>query len=733
MTRLPPQHLQPLRGTETRPPWRSFWMAGFEGADHVNGRGQALDLVRMSGHWDRLHEDHRRVRQAGFRCVRESVGWRLCEDGRGRIDLSRLRRVAQSARAQGLQVLWTLMHYGVPAGLSLHDDRLVERLAHFAQTVARALRSAAEGPTVYTPINEISYLAWAASQSQCNASALLGASMVAAGQSSAISGYDVKRRLARAALAAMRAIRAEDPVARFLHVEPVVHVVPPEALAQDAQAQHRAAEVSSWQWQAWDLLAGRLEPELGGGAEWLDWLGVNHYHSSQWELDTERRLAWHLGDARRRPLADLLDDTWQRYRRPLIVAETGHIGVGRGAWLNDIASQVRETRQRGVPVEGVCLYPAVDRPDWDRPQHWHRSGLWHVAAPHSAHPGARVAEPGVHEALAAWRAPRAGLVWPPVPPVLPALPVLMVLSDRPWAQWPPLETPALAALTRWWRIVYVQAPRRQAGAPRIEARSHGPALQVLQPWLGDEVPSAADLAQQLHAWCNQGGLRPCAVWPLAAASEAAAERPDEQTALPWAPVAAALAQRLAVPRLDWPRPLALPLRDFARAHNTAGIGWASEEVAQLVGTRNKRHRVACIAESLTPEARQWHHDIAACMPEAQVLLLGGASPALPLSHSPLLAPLLTSFDVLLHASPWQQGVHSDALRLHLLATGRPVLVSDDINHAAPWVWAAQQALRQPRAQHAARWRRTRQWLRRHDAPVVAARLNQALQAVLGLA
>ena len=29
-----------------------------------------------------------------------------------------------------------------------------------------------------------------------------------------------------------------------------------------------------------------------------------------------------------------------------------------------------------VPVLGLCLYPLVDRPDWNDASHWHHSGLW---------------------------------------------------------------------------------------------------------------------------------------------------------------------------------------------------------------------------------------------------------------------------------------------------------------------------------------------------------------------
>jgi hypothetical protein len=32
--------------------------------------------------------------------------------------------------------------------------------------------------------------------------------------------------------------------------------------------------------------------------------------------------------------------------------------------------------QAGVPLWGICLYPIVDRPDWDHLDRWHHSGLW---------------------------------------------------------------------------------------------------------------------------------------------------------------------------------------------------------------------------------------------------------------------------------------------------------------------------------------------------------------------
>ncbi len=359
-------------------PIRSFWMAGFEGADHLNGHGEPLDMVRASGHLAQLDADYARVAALGLCTVRESVGWRLSERplgaGRSAFDFTRLVGCARAARRHGLQVLWSLMHYGTPADVDLFDDAFEERFVRYAAAVATALRPLSDEPPVYTPINEIGFLAWAVAETrlmQPYASRQGGER----GGRSEVSGYAVKCRLVRATLAAMQAIRAIDPRARFMQVEPLVHVVAPREAPELAAL---AEQVCAYQWQTWDLLAGRLQPELGGTPEALDIVGVNHYHSGQWEVGTERRLAWHLHDPRRVPFDALLRRAWQRYRRPLVVAETSHIGRGRAQWLADIATGVERAIAEGVPVHGLCLYPAVDRPDWDNLGHWHHSGLWDV-------------------------------------------------------------------------------------------------------------------------------------------------------------------------------------------------------------------------------------------------------------------------------------------------------------------------------------------------------------------
>src|SRR4051794_34516109 len=75
----------------------------------------------------------------------------------------------------------------------------------------------------------------------------------------------------------------------------------------------------------------------------------------------------------------MLADVHSRYHRPMFIAETGHFGVGRAPWIRDIAGDVQRAIANGVPIEGICLYPILDRHDWHNESHWHNSGLWDLA------------------------------------------------------------------------------------------------------------------------------------------------------------------------------------------------------------------------------------------------------------------------------------------------------------------------------------------------------------------
>lgn len=469
------------------PPLRSFWMTGYEGADHLNRHGTPLDMQAASGHLDHLAEDHRAAAALGLRTVRESIGWRLAEPQPGRFDFARATRIAASAQASGLQVLWSCMHYGTPADVSLLDDGFIERYAVYAEAVARWLAGVHRGPEppIVNPINEIGYLAWVVSETDAMQPYRGGSG----GQTSAASGFVVKRRLVQAALAGMAAMRRVLPELRFLHVEPLVHVVAPPGRPDLAPLAER---IAGYQWQVWDMLCGRLEPALGGHAEALDLIGVNCYHSGQWEAGTEKRLAWHLRDPRRKRLSLQLQEAQARYGRPILVAETGHFGVGRADWLDDIAGELREARRAGVALDGCCLYPAVDRPDWDDASHWHHSGLWDVSP---APPHARQLHRDYAGALARWQAvlpaPAAG-TGRPCPHI--TMPTLIVFSHLRWGFVYQRPQHILARLARTHRVLFVEEPvfGGAACSARFETATPAPGVTVLTPHTPVEAPGFHD-------------------------------------------------------------------------------------------------------------------------------------------------------------------------------------------------------------------------------------------------
>jgi hypothetical protein len=362
----PPRSVLQRRAAVPAPAlFQSFWMAGYEGADHINGAGRPLSMCDLTQHRVQAGSDYARLVDLDMRTVRESAGWRLIDRG-GKYDFTPLRGRAHAARAQGLQIIWTLFQYGWPTDVDVFSAAFVERFARYARAAATYLGEFAVGTPVYAPISEISFLAWVA-----------GARGDARMHNASIAGRsaELKCQLVRAAVAACEAILEVEPHARFVSTDPLMHVVAPRGRPDLAAAIRRQREL---QFEAWDMLSGRTCPHLGGRPRYLDIVGVNYYANNQWEFQTQRPLAWQFDDPRRVPLSQLLAKVRQRYNRPLIIAETSHAGVRRASWLREIAAEVAIARRHGTAVEGVCLYPVLDRPDWNNTAHWHDCGLWHL-------------------------------------------------------------------------------------------------------------------------------------------------------------------------------------------------------------------------------------------------------------------------------------------------------------------------------------------------------------------
>ena len=327
--------------------FKSFFLGGFECSTHKRRDGRRLDVIAATEH-DRLAEaDYRQLSELGIRSVRDGVRWHLIEAHPGRYDWSSLLPMLRAARKTRTQVIWDLCHYGWPDHIDIWSTAFVDSFARFAGAAARLIREESDDTPFYVPVNEISFWAWA------------GGHVGFFNPSAQGRADELKAQLVRASIAAIEAIWAVDRRARIIHVEPVINEIADPSRPEEApQAEfYRLA-----QYQSWDMLAGKVKPELGGKPAYLDIIGANYYPVNQ---RIYRGRFVQLGDPLYRPFRELLLEVYDRYRRPMLIAETGIEFDGRPAWLRYIAEETRQAILAGAPLEGICWYPILTHPGWE--------------------------------------------------------------------------------------------------------------------------------------------------------------------------------------------------------------------------------------------------------------------------------------------------------------------------------------------------------------------------------
>lgn len=346
-------------------PFRSFWMAGYECTDQQNAFGLRVDFLTLTGHLDRLEQDYADLGPFNIQTVREGIRWSQVEKRAYHYDWSVVSDMIDTGRAMGIQQIWDLCHFGYPDDLTPLHPMFARRFAALCRAFVDFYRTKdPDGTLIVTPINEVGFMAWLGGE-------VRGTSPYCVGQ-----GWEVKYSLMRAYIEGVAAMREADPGIRFLSTEPLVNVVP-TLNASDMQVREALIE-HEYQYQAMDMLAGRMCPELGGKPEYIDMLGLNYYYDNQWDAKHHTILPWTNlpPDPRWRPLRQLLLEAYNRYKRPVVISETSHPGIDRPHWIRFVAEECAAAVRLGIPLWGVCLYPIIDRPDWDHLTPWHQSGLW---------------------------------------------------------------------------------------------------------------------------------------------------------------------------------------------------------------------------------------------------------------------------------------------------------------------------------------------------------------------
>jgi beta-glucosidase/6-phospho-beta-glucosidase/beta-galactosidase len=346
-------------------PFSSFWMAGFECTDKMNAFGSRVDFYELTGHRKQLEADYERLAPFSISTVREGIRWSQIERRAYQYDWAPVIHMMRVGKRKGIQQIWDICHFGFPDDLSPLHPMFARRFSAVCKSFVEIFRmEQPDDPLIVTPINEVSFLSWLGGDARGTVPYCIG------------QGWEVKYMLMRAYIEGINAMREVDPEVRILTTEPLVNMVPPKcASVWDTCT---AAAYHENQFQMLEILSGRICPELGGTPDNLDLLGFNYYYNNQWIINTSEFLPWANlePDPRWLPLRDLLTDVYQRYQRPIVLTETSHSGEHRPNWIEFISKECAELIADDIPLSGICLYPIIDRPDWDNLHQWHGSGLW---------------------------------------------------------------------------------------------------------------------------------------------------------------------------------------------------------------------------------------------------------------------------------------------------------------------------------------------------------------------
>lgn len=341
--------------------FESFFLGGFECSTHYLEHGKRLDEVAATQHDRWVKEDYFRLREVNIRTAREGIRWHLIESSPGRYDFGSVLSMIRAARDLDVQVIWDLCHYGWPDWLDIFEPRFIDAFEKLASEFAKVLRNETDSVAFITPINEISFFSWGGGESAW-------LNPYAKGR-----GDELKDQLVRAAIAAIEAVWRVDPRTRICQIDPIINVLPADPLNEQQRRDAESYRLS--QFQAWDMLGGWFKPQLGGNEKYLDIIGINYYVHNQWILNGK---FIEPGHKRYKPFRQIITEAYERYKRPMFLAETGIEDEARPAWLRYVCSEVLAAMEAGAQIEGICLYPIVNHPGWVDDRHCY-NGLWDYA------------------------------------------------------------------------------------------------------------------------------------------------------------------------------------------------------------------------------------------------------------------------------------------------------------------------------------------------------------------
>ena len=228
----------------------TFFLSGFECSTFRWKDQGRRDLCEETRHRQHANADYAMLPPLGIAVAREGIPWPLVDLGGGRYDFSYIDPFLDAMRRHKILPIWDLCHYGYPDDADPFSEDFHKRFADYAKAAAAYVSGRHHGPYFFTPMNEITFFGYMAGEWGW----------------AAPFGKDKARRreltlaMCKADIAAVHAVRNIMPDARFVHIDPLILVVPPKDRADLADEAWR--ETYDDAFFAFDVISGSRHPEL---------------------------------------------------------------------------------------------------------------------------------------------------------------------------------------------------------------------------------------------------------------------------------------------------------------------------------------------------------------------------------------------------------------------------------------------------------------------------------------
>jgi len=355
-------------------PQSFLWATGIEDTfitDPWPGTGRTLDEYELTQHYTQWKTDLKLISEIGVKTIRYGLPWHRINPARDKWDWGWTDGVLERLFEYGIDPIIDLVHYGTPAwieGAFLNPD-LPERMSEYAARVAERFKGRIRA---FTPLNEPRITAWYCGK---------------------LGWWPPYRRGWGGFVSIMKAlcagiVRTQENLLAVDNQIVTVHVDATDLFTTKDDSLRAEVELrQQLVFLALDLITGLVTPlhplysfllkhgmsetELAWFSEHavnLDIVGINMY-----PMYTLKEMVRTTGGIRTRmpyASADLVEQLatmyWQRYRRPIMIAETASVGPvkRRLRWLNDSLGAVRRLRAGGVPLIGYTWWPMFALIGW---------------------------------------------------------------------------------------------------------------------------------------------------------------------------------------------------------------------------------------------------------------------------------------------------------------------------------------------------------------------------------